>query len=229
MKTWPAKWLCVRAIGASRPKLSALAMQLGCDAFHYRVVRDIDGILLEADATGRIFLSGWNDHEGVDSNLELYRFYDERIDVPSSPQFSLIEVPESIQAAMRVNSDPEFARKEAEYEREYKRQVAQEKPDLKLLAAMSNELQEGYAERVDIALEKVIDGSKSCWYLHDLLYSAYAEPQQLEDMGVQLLYFQPPTIYNPTFKINLPPDSLSEDEGEDQEDDWFWNDENECF
>lgn len=217
VKTWPVEWLCNRATGASRSRLSALAMQLGCDAFHYRVVRDIDGILLEADATGRIFLSGWNDYE-VSNSEELHQFYGERIDLPKDPQFSLIEVPESIQAAMQETLETDI-RKEAEYEREYERQMAQEKPDRKLLNAISSELREGYAERIDIALEKVIDGSESCWYLHDLLYNAYAEPQQLEEMGVQLLYFQPPITYNPTFKINLPPDSSSEDE----EDDWFWS------
>lgn len=108
----------VSAILAIIARLSTLAVQLGCDAFHYRVVRNFCGILLEANDTGRTFLTGWNDIEGVDDMEEIERFYEEKIDKPDDePQFSLLEVSESIQAAMRVNDDPEIARKEAEYDR----------------------------------------------------------------------------------------------------------------
>lgn len=88
----------------------------------------------------------------------------------------------------------------------------QENRDSELIVHLMDEVYTGYAERIDKALAEVVDKSKSCWYLNDLLYDAYAEPQQLKDMGVQLLYFQPPTTYNPTFKINLPTDSLVKDE-----------------
>jgi hypothetical protein len=209
VKTWPVEWLCQRAIGASRLRLSALAMQLGCDAFHFRVTRDINGILLEADAKGCIFISGWNDYEGANSDDEIHQFYDEQIDASDDliSQFSLLKVPQSMQAAMRVNEDPEIARKKAEYKR-----LTEENRDSELIVHLMDEVYTGYAERIDKALAEVVDKSKSCWYLNDLLYNAYAEPRQLEDMGVQLLYFQPPTTYNPTFKTNLPTDSLAKDE-----------------
>lgn len=191
VKTWPNELLCARASGASRPRLSGLAMQLGCDAFHFRVVRDICGILLEADATGHIFLSGWNDYEGVNSLDETHQFYEEQIDLPEQiSQFSLLEVPQPMQEAMRVHEDAEIAKKEAEYG-----WLLAEDPDSELLVNLQDEVEKGYAERIDNALAEVIDKSKSCWYLGDLLYLAYAESQQLEDQGVQLLYFQPPTTY----------------------------------
>ncbi|MBG1266332.1 hypothetical protein [Nostoc sp. WHI] len=204
VKTWIAALLCARAEGASRPRLSALAMELGCDAFHFWVTPDINCVLLEADSTGRIFISGSADDEEGES----YKFYDEQIDAPDIiSQFSLLEVSQSMQAVMRVYEDPEIARIEVEYER-----LLVEAPDSELLFNLEDEVFKGYAERIDNALAEVIDKSKSCWYLRDLLYYVYAEPQQLEDKGAQLLYFQPPTTYNPHPVILLPPEPLSEDD-----------------
>ncbi|MBN3925617.1 hypothetical protein [Nostoc sp. NMS4] len=208
VKTWPNELFCARVEGVTRPRLSALAMQLGCDVFHFRVVRDICGILLEADATGHIFLSGWNDYEGANSLDETHLFYDEQINAPEPiSQFSLLTVPQPMQEAMRVHENPEIARIEAEYER-----LLAEDPQSELLINLQDEVEKGYAERIDNALAEVIDKSKSCWYLRDLLYYVYAEPQQLEDKGAQLLYFQPPTTYNPHPVILLPPEPLSEDD-----------------
>ncbi len=212
VKTWPNELLCTRVESVTRPRLSALAMQLGCDVFHFRVVRDICGILLEADATGHIFLSGWNDYEGANSLDETHLFYGEQINAPEPiSQFSLLTVPQQMQEAMRVHENPEIARIEAEYER-----LLAEDPESELLINLQDEVEKGYAERIDNALAKVIDSSNLCWYLTDLFYNVYAEPQQLQDQGVQLLYFQPPNTYNPTppnSQISL--DSLSEYEDHD--------------
>lgn len=41
------------------------------------------------------------------------------------------------------------------------------------------------------ALERLLGGSHSYWHEGNLLYKAFAEPQQLEADGVRLLYFQP--------------------------------------
>lgn len=209
MKTWPNELLCARALCASRPRLSALAIQLGHDTFHFRVTRDINGILLEANAAGGIFISGWSDYEGTNSFDETHQFYDEQIDAPDDliSKFSLLEVPQSMQAAMRVHEDPEIARMEAEYER-----LRVENPNSELLFDLMDEVDKGYAERIDHALALVIDKSKSCWYLRDLLYSVYALPQRLEAKGAQLLYFQPPITYNPHPVIKLPPLPLSSDD-----------------
>jgi hypothetical protein len=207
VKTWPVDLLCMRAEGSSRPRLSALVMELGCDAFHFWVTLDINCVLLEADATGRIFISGSADDEEGES----YKFYDEQIDAPDIiPQFSLLEVSQSMQAAMRVYEDPEIARIEVEYER-----LLVEAPDSELLFNLEDEVFKGYAERIDNALAEVIDKSKS-WYV-SLAYDVYTKPQSLEAKGVRLLYFQPPTTYNPHHVILLPPEPLSEDD----EDEFF--------
>ncbi|WP_013323668.1 hypothetical protein [Gloeothece verrucosa] len=94
VKTYPNEWLFLRAPGTDHPRLSTLAMQLGCEAFFYRVMHDEDGVLLEVDRTGNF-----------------------RFDTSFEPQFSLIEVPGSFQVAIRVNQQPEiyeFAEGDAE-------------------------------------------------------------------------------------------------------------------
>lgn len=213
VKTWPGVLLCIRAEGASRLRLSDLAMQLGCDAFHLYVARDICRVLLEVNATGRIFISGQSDYEGVESDDETSQFYGEQIAEPDDliSQFFLLEVPQSMQAAMRANEDPEIARKEAEYKR-----MRVENPDSELLFKLMDEVYKGDAERIDIALAEVMDSSKFCWYLRDLLYHAYTKPQQLEAKGAQLLYFQPPIGRDPPLpNISSRSELLSEDEGDE--------------
>lgn len=205
VKTWPYNLFCKRAAGASRCRLSALAMLLGCDTFHFWVHRSVNGILLEADAKGQIFTSGCVDIEEGES----YQFYDEPINAPGMMlnQFHLLQVPQAMQEAMRVNDDPEIARREDEFER-----LLAEDSDSELLVYLDDEVAKGYAERIDNALAKIIDRTKSCWYLLKLVYYAYTKPEQLEEKGAQLLYFQPPTTYNPHPVILLPPEPLSEDD-----------------
>lgn len=216
IKTWPYSLFCQRAAGANRPRLSALAMQLECDAFHFWVSRSLNAILLEADATGRTFTSGCVDIENDDKEW----FYEELIDAPGMrPQFSLLKVSEALQAAMRVNEDPEpeLERKRAEWQQ----LIESENPDPDLLLELDIEVESsGLAERVDHALAKVIDSSKfrskSCWYLLDLVYDAYAKPERLEALGAQLLYFQPPITYKPPRPYIRPtPEPLSGDEGDE--------------
>lgn len=48
----------------------------------------------------------------------------------------------------------------------------------------------GGFERLDEDLGRVLSGSSQYWHLNNLLYEAYAEPQQLEVDGARLLYFQ---------------------------------------
>ena len=213
VKTWPHGLFCQRAAGANRPRLSALAMQLGCDAFHFWVGLSFNSILLEADAIGRTFTSGYPGIEYDDKEW----FYQERIDVLGMrPQFSLLKVSEALQAAMRVNEYPEIEleRKQAEWEQ----LIESEDLDPDLLLELDIELTPGVAERVDHGLAKVIDSSKfrakSCWYLLDLVYDAYAETERLEAFRAQLLYFQPPMTYKPPryYVRHEPP---SEDEGDE--------------
>ena len=210
VKTWPFGLFCQRAASANRPRLSALAMQLRCDAFHFWVSRSLNIILLEADATGRTFTSGCVDIENDDKE----RFYKEIIDMPGMrSQFSLLKVSEALQAAMRVNEAPELERKRAEWQQ----LIESENPDPDLLLELDIEVEPVCGERIDHALAKVIDSSKStsksCWDLLELVYYAYAEPEQLEAFGAQLLYFQPPMTYKPPrFYVRHEP--TSGDEGE---------------
>ena len=113
IKTYPNDWLFLRIPSRERPRLSKLAMELKCDAFHYRVIRDDESLLLEANSRGNFQFNSTN-----------------------NPQFSLIEVSESLHRAMQVNQDPEIVRKKAEYHAEFNRQKADGKINVQLLAAM---------------------------------------------------------------------------------------------
>lgn len=187
IKTWPTELLCHRSNDGSRPQLSALAMQLGCDAFHLSVYEDILGMLMEVNAAGEIHVVG-----AFDANFAGESFYQQPIDSTEMiEQFSLLEVPESFQAAMRVNEDPEIARKEAEYDRMDK----EKNPDWQLL----NELWwdvvgKGHTERIDHALAQAM-GASDYWYLCPLVFYYYVYPEELAAAGAHLLYFQPPTNY----------------------------------
>jgi hypothetical protein len=102
IKTYPKELLCKRNTNSDCPRLSELAMNLGCDSFHYRAVRDLDGILMAADSSGRIFVSGSNDHEGVYDIDEQDKFYQEQIN-------------ESMKTAMLVNEDPASSEDDSEF------------------------------------------------------------------------------------------------------------------
>lgn len=214
VKTSPSELLCQRTEGAIRPRLSVLAMQLGCDAFHLGVYWSQVGILLEADATGRTFISG-----AFGLNRPTEQFYEERINLPGSlKQFSLLKVPELMAAAMRVNQDPELQRKKAEVDK-----LLSENANSALLPAPMDEVFEGYTERIDRALAKVIAISKS-WYWFDLTYDIYAHPEQLAAAEARLLYFQPPTTYKPGKAYTLSPSELEAILGTAEEDETAYND-----
>lgn len=149
--------------------------------------------MLEADAAGRIFMSGWPGSEGPD---KFNKFYDEPMlqleEFP--PRFSLLQVSEQMQAAMRVNEDPEWLIKEAEVMK-----LIEEKADLELFPDWVDwdEFSKSYLHRIGDALAKVVGGSPNYWYLNNLAYRIYDNPKEFEIDGVRLLYFQPPITYNP--------------------------------
>lgn len=94
VKTWPNELLCHPVAIDHRPRLSALAMQLRCDAFHLGVDASDWGFLLEANAAGHIYVSGTYDPDTPNE-----QFYQQPIDAPGwTKQFSILEVPEQIQA-----------------------------------------------------------------------------------------------------------------------------------
>ncbi len=185
IKTFPSRLLCWRTKGAGRPRLSTLAMQLGCDAFYLEVHNSTFGVLLEASATGRTYVSGGGPDEPNN------QFYAEQIDKTGLiEQFSLLQVPEPMQTAMRVNSDPEVQKIKAEFNR-----LKKEDPDSELLTRLMDEALQGHTQRIDYALAKVINKSSSYWYSCNLAYDVYAHPGQLAAMEAQLLYFQPSEDY----------------------------------
>jgi hypothetical protein len=113
VKTFPFEFLCERATGASRRRLSALAIQLGCDAFYLGVYDRVAGMLLEADAAGRTFVSGC-----YEDCIPSEQFYDEQIDdMELISGFSLLEVSETLQTAMRASKESEVLKQQAEIER----------------------------------------------------------------------------------------------------------------
>lgn len=188
IKTSPIELLCQRAKGAIRPRLSELAMQTGCDAFHHSVHDRTWGALLEADASGQTFAGGDLDCYDV----EKMRFYDEPItERTGGPHFFLLNVPEELRAAGRVRINyKERQRRRKELEALFQRG---EQP----INAQSEleELDKGHFEIADEVLGQALINPSHFWdywyEVNNLLYKAYAEPQQLEADGARLLYFQP--------------------------------------
>jgi hypothetical protein len=185
IKTWPNELLCHKAANDSRPRLSVLAMQLNCDAFYLGAYDDIFGILLETNASGQIHVAGV-----YDADVPSERFYQQPINKPDLiDQFYLLKVSEPIQAAARINQSPKLKQRLAELE-----QLAEKNPELRHDPDWEQEVCQYHTERIDRALEAVLNGSNS-WYWHGLPYSVYAEPDELAAAGARLLYFQPPTNY----------------------------------
>jgi hypothetical protein len=184
----PNELLCRRVRGAERSRLSELARQIGCDAFHLSVYSSIHGMLMEVDAGGQAFLSGWADYSG----WEAHEFYGQAINKPEKPlQFFLLNVPEEMQAATRVNEeDLEGLENKIEELEVLSQQEESEEID-KRLYDLQSELDEfkGYFQLLDEGLGQLIGGSY--WQLSDsLVYLAFTQQKQLEANGVRLVYFQ---------------------------------------
>jgi hypothetical protein len=203
VKTVPTELLCRRAQGATCSRLSELAMQIGCGAFHLSVYGSTQGILMEVDARGRIFICGQVDPSGPKDG----KFHDEQINQQESPrQFFLLNVPEEMQAAMRVETkSKELRRRREELKQLYKKGESEPFDS----QAELEELSKGRFQLVDEALEPLVGGFHSYWHLTEnmiyenqvyksrvnLVHLAYTQQQQLEADGVRLLYFQPSEHY----------------------------------
>lgn len=258
VKTSPAELLCYRAKGATRPRLSQLAMQVDTEAFYLGVhetmrEKQLEAILLEVNAIGQTFISGI-----VDPNhSEEGKFADEQINEPINflefGRFLLLDMPKNsigrIEKELEEQDNTKYQQWEEQFKEDYARRnfrlwtpselkqwkaQFQENPFQLFDADGGEQLFEDWAaeirfynflnsrstpERFDEALKRIVGGSQSYWNLEDLAYKVYTSQQQLAADGVRLLYFQPPT---PPY-INLPLDSLSENEG----DDWLLDDEGE--
>lgn len=208
IKTWSAELLCSRTIDDSRLRLSALAMKLKCDAFYLSVYGGTygnSGILLEASATGEIYIAG-----SCNPDVTIRSFYEQPINEPDSiDKFSLLNVPESFQAAMQINQHPEIVRKRKEFQ-----QLREAKnPNWKLLNKLRDEAMKGYTERIDETLSAIIDGS-GIWAYPNLAYAIYEYSEELSAAKGDLIYFQPPDNYEIPAAYTLTPEQWLEIYGE---------------
>jgi hypothetical protein len=193
VKTCPNDLLCRRAIDSDRPRLSTLAMQIGCNAFHLGVYGSHD-ILLEANASGEISISGYLDSQ-TDKN---YRIYDEEFQrLALFSNFALLQEPQLMQVIEKVDRDIEIDEKKLQ-ELQPVDYGDVEDLGLEILPFDQGELEKlskAYMFRLDEALGELMCGSDSYWHLYNLIYCAYVQEQQLEADGARLLYFEPPEHY----------------------------------
>lgn len=178
IKTYPNDWLFLRTPDGKRPRLSALAMQLKCDAFHYRVTNDIESLLLEADSRGEFKIQ----HHGEKIN------------------FSLIKVSKSFHKAMNINQSLEVKRIRAIYENiiiknELERMKTGEIGRLQVPNYIWHELEISDCERIDKSLMRALDPFEYYWQTYDLFEEVYCDFQKLNEMNIKLMYFHPPKNY----------------------------------
>jgi hypothetical protein len=174
IKTYPNEWLFLRSPGTETPRLSLLAKKLKCDAFFYRVVDDLDGVLLETNKDGEF-----------------------RFDLNRYPLFNLIEVPNFIREAVKVNSDIVEKYQETLLQFELNQKSKNFDPNLhrQLLNSLAFDFEESSAESIDRALAEAIDISQNFWECYDFSNRVYKNFQELEQMDVKLLYFLPSDNY----------------------------------
>ena len=159
-------------------------MELKSSAFHLSVYDrafGIYGILLEANAMGKIHVSG-----RYHPNPKTEIFYNQIIDRPGLiNDFHLLEVPDTFRSAIQINQSPETQEKIAEGDR---------------LSWQSNldwtsihELERGHTERIDMAFGETMHNS-FVWHcgITDLIYR---HPKKLSLLQCNLLYFCPPANY----------------------------------
>jgi hypothetical protein len=105
--------------------------------------------------------------------------------------FFLLNVPEELQAVarIRINYEERKRRQEELIPLMQQSGEAEEKAESEW-----EELSKSSFEIQDEALGQALIGQihyRDYWHLHNLIYKAYAIPQQLEADGARLLYFQP--------------------------------------
>ena len=187
LKTSVPEIFCRQAKYTKCLRLSKLAKKLKCDIFHHSVTDREWGVLVEANALGQTLASGYLESD----YLEYMQFYTREIEEPKGDKnFSLINVPKKFQRAGKVSSiisEQEKQKREEELEVLYQ----SDKKEIRDKARSEwKQLNMSWFERTDEDLGKLICSSDSFWHENNLLYKAYAEPEQLEKDGVRLLFFQ---------------------------------------
>lgn len=185
IKTSLPKLLCYKAKDSERSILSKLAIKTTCQAFHNHVQKHNCGVLLEANVAGETIASGYLDYDDIDR----IKFLNEPvIKVDKEQNFLLLDVPKAFEAAGKPKvclSELEKQRKEQELEA-----LFNEKPDQAQFALSEwKKLNMSQFERIDEDLGKLICTSNSFWHENNLLYKAYAKPEELEQDGIKLFYF----------------------------------------
>lgn len=101
IKTAPFELLCERAPGATRPRLTYVASEIGCDTMQINLYDGTDVVLLEADSSGCIAISGVFGMADDDP----FVWHDERIsDEYYMARFRLIDIPNELQAVDYLGS-----------------------------------------------------------------------------------------------------------------------------
>ncbi|MEL6438901.1 MAG: hypothetical protein AAFQ80_06570 [Cyanobacteria bacterium J06621_8] len=180
IKTFPTGLLCGRPLNSDKSRLSSLSAELKCNAFYLEVQAGICGFLFESDAMGKTFLSGCSAEEYFDN------FYDEpELELQDLiTNFSLIDVPESIKKAIKINESPEVIKEEARIN-----EMDQDDPEYFDLIINNPD----YTERIDLALADLFDPNGDYWFIdHNLADKVYKELEQLKSMGAKIMYFKSP-------------------------------------
>ena len=185
IKTSSPKLFCYRAKNFAHLILSELAVQCSSQAFHYHIQKRNCGVLLEVDTAGKILASGYMDYDEAGR----MKFLNVPVIKTTKEQnFFLLDVPEKFKSAGKPKvfiSESEKREKEEELEA-----LFNEQPKYAQLALLEwKKLNMSWFERTDEDLGKLICKSNSFWYENNLLYKAYAKPEELENAGVKLLFF----------------------------------------
>jgi hypothetical protein len=199
IKTAPQEFMCRRDSrnNNSKPRLSELAVKIGCKAFHWSVYHDNYGILLETNENGNTVVSGYHP---ITRESEKYLFYQEPINYSEAWKFHLIDIPEAIKEAIRPDTKKEWQEKEArlnELEKLFEQGVNTQLEEAELLT--------GCGTKADRILRQFIGNSSRYWTKGVTYYSAYTEAEQIQADGGKLLYFKPPEYYQQLDYKNIAP------------------------
>ena len=181
VKTHPSELLCHRVTDDydDYSQLSALTMQLRCDAFHLSVHGDNYGYLIEANAEGKNWISGGGNY-----------VYEQQINTPGQiNKFSLLNLHADLQEAININQSFTVQKRLIAI-----KQILKENPERECDLDL-NEINRSLTQRIDRAIKNVIDDSNN-WYINKLAYQIYSESTKPNLAGLDLLYFNPPTGYN---------------------------------
>lgn len=177
--------------GNNTPRLSDLAMEIGCDAFHHRVWGDYWGVLLEVTECGEILASGYIDDFDREENM---MFYNEPVSIYSKQNFSLLDVPEEFQQAGKKASINEAERQKRS--KEIERIVKEDPNAIDMFISEYKELNAPYSTKFNLDLGRLLCPNLNFWVAeHPMEDSYYYDFSDDIDFRVKLLFFKITTKY----------------------------------